>query len=568
MALRSPGTWEPRPLWEIAMSLHPQPLGPVPDDTGRVAQAAFPKGNVYMRMRDELGRLYEDEAFAALFPRRGQPAEAPWRLALVSVMQFAEGLSDQQTADAVRSRLDWKYALGLELTDPGFDASVLSEFRSRLVAGHAEYQLLDAMVARFQAGGLLKARGRQRTDSTHVLAAIRALDRLETVGETLRHTLNTLAAVAPAWLQPHLEAAWAERYGPRFELYRLPKTRTARYALAEQIGQDGFRLLAAVGAPEAPAWLREVPAVETLRQVWLQQYHAPTAGVRWRGSSDLPPAGRLINSPYDPDARYSTKRDVHWVGYKAHLTEVCEPDAPHLLTHVESTPSTTVDVEVLPRIHAALAAKQCLPGEHLVDAGYVASELLVSSQQTYDIRIVGPVLPDTTWQARAGAGFDLACFTFDWDAQRATCPQGRPSTKWSATHDRHGSTIINIRFARDDCQACPHRAQCTTSPAGPREITVRPQAQHQALQAARQQQTTAAFRAEYNARAGIEGTLSQGLRVATLRRARYVGLAKVRIQHVLTAAGLNLRRLGAWWEERPFAPTRQSRFAVLLATGS
>ena len=142
------------------MSLHPQPLGPVPEETARVARAAFPKGNLYMRMRDELGRLYEDEAFAALFPRRGQPAAAPWRLALVSVMQFAEGLSDRQAADAVRSRLDWKYALGLALTDPGFDGSVLSEFRTRLVAGRAEYQLLDAMLARFQAGGLLKARGR------------------------------------------------------------------------------------------------------------------------------------------------------------------------------------------------------------------------------------------------------------------------------------------------------------------------------------------------------------------------------------------------------------------------
>jgi transposase len=187
-----------------------------------VARAAFPKGNIYLRMRDELGRLYEDEAFAALFPQRGQPAEAPWRLALISVMQFAEGLSDRQAADGVRSRLDWKYALGLELTDPGFDASVLSEFRTRLVAGRAEYQLLDAMLARFQACGLLKARGRQRTDSTHVLAAIRARDRLETVGETLRHALNLLAVVAPPWLRPHLGADWADRDGPRVELYRLP----------------------------------------------------------------------------------------------------------------------------------------------------------------------------------------------------------------------------------------------------------------------------------------------------------------------------------------------------------
>src|SRR5712692_1131197 len=237
------------------MSLHPQPLDPISADTARVARAAFPKGNVYLRMSDELGRLYDDEAFAPLFPRRGQPAAAPWRLALVSVLQYAEGLSDRQAADAVRSRLDWKYALSLELTDPGFDASVLSEFRTRLVAGRAEYQLLDAMLARFQAAGLLKARGRQRTDSTHVLAAIRALDRLETVGETVRHALNTLAVVAPAWLQPHLDPAWLERYGPRFELYRLPKAPAGRTALAEQIGADGFRLLAAVAAPDAPDWL-------------------------------------------------------------------------------------------------------------------------------------------------------------------------------------------------------------------------------------------------------------------------------------------------------------------------
>jgi transposase len=335
--------------------------------------------------------------------------------------------------------------------------------------------------------------------------------------------------------------------------------------LAEQIGRDGFRVLAAVTAPEAPGWLREVPAVETLRQVWLQQYHAPTDGVRWRGSADLPPAGRLINSPYAVEARYSIKRDVHWVGYQAHLTEVCEPDAPHFLTHVESTPGTMVDVKVLPRIHAALAAKQCLPREHLVDAGYVASETLVSSAHTHGIRVIGPLLPDSTWQARAGQGFDIAGFTCDWEARRATCPRGRPSSKWSVTHDRHGSEIINIRFARDDCQDCPSRGQCTTAPQGPREITVRPQAQHLALQAARHWQTTAEFQAAYNTRAGVEGTLAQGLRVAALRRARYSGLAKVRLQHVLTAAGLNLRRLGAWWEERPFAPTRQPRFAALLA---
>src|SRR5215203_6164369 len=179
------------------MSLQPHLLPSVPAATVRVANAAFPKGNRYMTMRDKLGVFYTDQDFASLYPTQGQPAETPWRLALVLVFQFMEGLSDRQAADAVRSRIDWKYALSLELNDPGFDASVLSEFRSRLIEGGQEMFLLDAMLRHFQQLDLLKARGRQRTDSTHVLAAVRALNRLELVREAMRHALDVLAEVAP-----------------------------------------------------------------------------------------------------------------------------------------------------------------------------------------------------------------------------------------------------------------------------------------------------------------------------------------------------------------------------------
>ena len=182
------------------MSLHPHTPYPVPEDTQRVARAAFPRGNVYMEVADRLGPIYHDAQFAPLFPTRGQPAEAPARLALVTILQFAEGLSDRQAADAVRSRIDWKYVLGLDLTDPGFDHTVLSEFRTRLVAGEAEQLLLDTLLTLARTQGLLKTRGRQRTDSTHVLAAIRVLNRLERVGETLRAALNSLATVVPAWV--------------------------------------------------------------------------------------------------------------------------------------------------------------------------------------------------------------------------------------------------------------------------------------------------------------------------------------------------------------------------------
>jgi transposase len=399
------------------MSLHPQPIDPIPEETARVARAAFPKGNPYMRMRDELGVFYQDAAFAALFPARGQPAESPWRLALVLVLQYAEGLSDQQAATAVRGRIDWKDALSLELTAPGFDASVLSEFRSRLVAGSAEQTLLDTMLERFKAKGLLKARGRQRTDSTAVLAAIRTLNRLACVGETLRHTLNSLAVAAPDWLRPQLDPAWAERYGPRFDEYRLPKGQAEREALAEQIGRDGLRLLRAVYAPAAPPWLRTVPAVATLRQVWLQQYYAPedAGAARWRTGDDVPPASQMINSPHDVDARYTYKRSSSWIGYKAHLTETCDPDAPHLITHVQTTPAPTPDRDQLPTIHRALADKELLPRAHLLDAGYVDGETLASGHADHGVAVIGPVPADQQWQAQAGTGFDVSCFAIDWD---------------------------------------------------------------------------------------------------------------------------------------------------------
>src|ERR671933_284608 len=152
-----------------------------------------------MTMRDTLEAIFEDEDFAHLFPRRGQPAMAPWRLALVTIMQFAEGLSDRQAADAVRARIDWKYALSLELDDAGFDASVLSEFRSRLLEGGSERLLFDHLLQRFRGMGLLKERGKQRTDSTRILAVVRGLNRPELVGESMRHTLDVLATIVPEW---------------------------------------------------------------------------------------------------------------------------------------------------------------------------------------------------------------------------------------------------------------------------------------------------------------------------------------------------------------------------------
>ena len=240
------------------MSLRIESAGPVPEETARVARAAFPKGNVYMQMRDVLGVIYDDETFSPLFAVRGRPAECPWRLALVTVMQFAEGLSDRQAAEAVRARIDWKYALGLVLDDAGFHYSVLCEFRARLLDGSLDHLLLEALLAACRTHGLLRRRGRQRTDATHVLGVLRLLNRLEQVAETMRAALDALADAAPDWLLAHTPPEWFERYGRRVEEYRLPQGREAREAFARQVGADGMRLLTDLAAPEAPPPLRDL----------------------------------------------------------------------------------------------------------------------------------------------------------------------------------------------------------------------------------------------------------------------------------------------------------------------
>ena len=555
-------------LWlpEALMSLHAEPLGPVPDETARIARAAFPKGNRWMQLRDVLGTVYDDARFTPLFASRGRPAIAPWRLALVTVMQFAEGLSDRQAAEAMRARIDWKYALGLELTDPGVDFSVLSEFRTRLVRGSATDLLLEALLEACRTHGWLKPRGRQRTDSTHVLGALRVLNRLELVAETLRAALNALATAAPEWLRPHAPAEWYERYDRRVEDYRLPKGREAREAYAGTVGRDGLRLLAALAAPTTPVELQELPAVGILRRVWDGQFVGDAEHVCWRTSAELPPAAEQVESPYEPEARFSIKRQLNWVGYKVHVTETCDDDRPHLLTHVATTVATVPDVEQLAAIQQGLADTALLPALHVVDAGYVRASNLVTSEQAHQVDLVGPIYADRQWQAKAQTGFDVAHFQVNWDAEIVTCPAGRTSVRWSPTETARGP-MIHVDFAAADCAACSVRPQCTRAKAQPRGLTLQPRAEHEAIQAARQRQRTAEFEQEYARRAGMEGTLSPGGRAFGLRHARYHGLAQTHLQHVATATAVNLSRITDWLNDCPRATTRFSRFAALAPAG-
>jgi transposase len=542
------------------MTWRSESIPPVPAATAAMIQAAFPKGNLYVDLRTKFDALYTDDHFADLYAKRGRPVEiASWRLALVTVMQYIEGLTDRQAADAVRRCMDWKYALSLELSDPGFNFTLLHDFRERLVQHEAAPRLLDTFLVTCKERGWIKARGTQRTDSTHVLAAIRTLNRLELVLEALRAALNQLSEADPQWVRQWVPLEWYERYGPRAEAYRLPKAASQRDALAVQIGADGYALMDRIFGGEDTRHLRPLPALDVLRRIWLQQYYRCTEPgleeVRWRSTDERPPAALMIQSPYELDARYCTKRDTEWVGYKTHMSETCDVGYPDLITQVLTTLSTTPDSVMGPTIHEDFAQRELLPGTHLVDTGYVDAAFLVTAQNQHHIDVVGPPLASYSHQSRTGYG--LEAFGLDWAAEQAHCPQGHASVKWTPGHDVRGEPVIRIRFDRATCRACEVRAWCTWAKDAPRQLTVRPQAQHVALQAARQRQETEAFKKQYALRAGIESTLSQGVRRFDLRRSRYIGLVRTQMQQTINATAINLVRLAAWLKQGGVAPPKR-----------
>lgn len=403
------------------MSLRKQPLGEVPESTAKVAHRAFKKGNIYIRVADELGTIYDFSDFAKLFPAKGQPAEHPVRLILTTMLQFAEGLSDREAADAVRGRIDWKYLLRLELDDPGFDFSILSEFRGRLLKHESAQMLLDRLIEVLKEKGLIKSRGKQRTDSTHVLAAIRVLNRLELVHETLRATLESLATVVPNWVREQIPGEWFKRYERRFFSYDAPKSEKGRNDLARTIAVDGFTLLKKIDSALGMQWLREIPSVQTLRKVWQQQFTQPPEPPRFLEHQEQPPSAERIASPHDDEARFSIKKGCEWTGYKVHLTETCDDGLPRIIVNVETTPATTPDWNMLPTVHKSLERREMLPSDHLADTGYVSADTIVSSKRDYDVRVIGPPLEDSSWQAREG-GFDKTCFNIDWEKKTGHLP--------------------------------------------------------------------------------------------------------------------------------------------------
>ncbi|MGP4003100.1 IS1182 family transposase [Streptomyces sp. 8N706] len=535
----------------------------------RTAWAACPKGTPAMLVRDRLDVLFEDEEFADLYPSDGRPGWSPGQLALVSVLQFAENLSDRAAADAVRTRIDFKYALGLELEDPGFDYSVLSEFRARLAEGDAADRLLRVMLQRLVEAGLLKAGGRQRTDATHVLAAVRTLSRLELAGESLRAALEELAEADGEWLLGLIEPEWDKRYGRKLEIGKVPGGKAGVTALAETFGRDGQKVLTAAWASDAPPRLRALPQVEILRQVWVHHYYWDARGhLRRRDGHALPPASLRFDSPYDTDAHYCVKRDTAWSGYRVHLTETCDTDRPEVVVHVASTIAPVQDGELTEQIHDDLADARLAPAEHVVDAAYVTPARIERARRVHGITLLGPVVPDHSHQAKSGGGFDKSAFAVDWEHKRATCPQEAISREWRPLRIS-GHDYIQVKFAKADCLTCPDRPQCTTSATRPRALALLPTRElHEIQTRNRLEQQTEDWQRRYAIRAGIEATLSQNVRTCGLRRSRYRGLPRTHVQHILTALACNLTRVADWIAAPATTRRRSTRFHALCTAAA
>jgi transposase len=560
----------------------------IPEQTVLVARAALPNGSVAMSARDHLGEVFTDEQFAAAFGVRGAPAESPGALALVTALQYTENLTDRQAAQMVARAIDWKYALGLELTDPGFDASVLSKFRTRLVKHGLEEQVFTRMLTVLTGRGLIGAGGRQRTDSTHVISAVRDLNRLEVAGESVRACLETLSVAAPDWLAEVIDVGeWAYRYGPRIDSWRLPASQAKRDRLAQVYGADAVALLRAVFAAESPVWLAELPAVQTLRVMLVQNYLITTDArgrevIRRReaDTDGLPPARTRITSPYDTDTRWAAKGDdLFWNGYKVHLSETCDHDdepgttsdhdgepgprpAPNLIVNVATTTATVPDVKATTSIHQQLHNHRLLPAEHYLDSGYPSADTIAVAAQTFGVTMVTPALLDQSPQARAGTGYDKTRFAIDFDTRQVTCPQGQTNTWWHPAV-QHGTEVIVVKYAGATCGPCPARTLCTTAKRGGRQLTFYPRDLHHALTAARTQQTTDSWQDKYKLRAGVEGTINQALDITGIRHTRYRGITKTRLQHQFSAIALNLVRLHTWWTRHPLPTARTSHLQRL-----
>ncbi|MHB1414495.1 MAG: IS1182 family transposase [Chloroflexota bacterium] len=537
------------------MSLQWQLPRDVPDDTGHVGRAILPPQDIYRQIGDRFDRLFPyEDCFAPLYEHTGRGAISPLLLALVTVFQMLEKVPDREAATWVVSRIDWKYALHLPLAYTGFHFCDLSAFRQRLLEHRQERLVFDALLERLKELGLLKRRGKARTDSTHILAVVERLTQLELVGESIRVALRAVTGAAEAWAGEHLPATFREAYQERQSQYGLGDEE-ARQELVK-VGADGFWFLAQVDR-SAPAAARDLAEVATLRAVLAQQFPQGPGGPP---AEKRPHGVEVIESPHEAEARRGVKRSKSWTGYKVQLSETCDEGLPHLVVDLEPTPAPAHDSPQLPAIQARLGARQLLPGEQYVDQSYVSGKAIAASEEL-GVDLKGKPLADTS----GPEGFRQGDFLIDEEKREAVCPAGERSARWREVAGEAGEPArVDVQFEGSTCRVCGAFGSCTESARG-RSLELHPY--RRVLQARRLEAQTAAYREELKVRAGVEGSISELVRGHGLRQARYRGLGKLRLQCLFTAVAVDLKRLVRWWNRPPGAAARVdgARAALALA---
>lgn len=508
----------------------------IPVDTAAIGQTVLRPDSVYRQLGDRFDELFPEESeFADLYQSTGRGAISPLLLALVTVFQALEQVPDRLAAEYVATRIDWKYSLHLPLTYTGFHFCDLSAFRQRLLEHKQERLVFEQLLQRLKALGLIKRRGKMRTDSTHVLAVVERLSQLELVSEALRVALGAVMDLDADWVEQHLPPAFREVHEARQSQYGLSQAQVQSKLAA--VGRDGFWFLAQVDQ-SAPSSIRELAAVETLRRVLGEQFpsgpDSPAAAKR--------PSGDVIESPHETEARRGVKRGQGWTGYKAQVTETCDEDQPRLIVDLEPTAALANDSPQLGQIQSRLQAQDTLPGEQYVDQGYMSGKGIADSSEL-GIDLVGVPLADT----QAAEGFRQADFDIDEAARIAVCPAGEIACTWSDSGAQAGQrAAIQIRFSGQTCAGCAAFGRCTSSAQG-RSLSLSPY--RKVVQERRAVAQTQGYQEKMHLRAGIEGTISELVRGHGLRSARYRGLAKLRLQCLFSAVAVNLKRLARWWTQ-------------------
>jgi transposase len=513
----------------------------MPEETRRIGESLLEENDPYRLIGEQLFEQWNEEEFADLYSREGKPGLSPVILAFVSVFQFMERLADRQAAQAVRMRLDWKYALHLPLDYRGFDFSVLSEFRDRLLEGQAEGRVFEKLVEQIRKLGLIKEHGKQRTDSIAILTKVRRLCRVETVVETLRLALVAIVNADREWSEEIIPPSWEEKYGERFMRQRYSEKEWKEYE--EHIGEEGQWLIQRLEKGGAPAELQNLPEVQVLKTVWTQQFRAEAGKMAYTDLKKYD--GRTqIQSPHDPEARWSRKRHFEWIGDKVQVTETEDAGYPHIITDVVATSSNQTDHEELPAIQMRLEQRQCKPAEQYVDAGYMSGPALNNSQIN-GIELIGPLANFITPQDMLPDGITQSYFQIDAKNNIVICPKGQV-----ATNPVPVNNSLSFRFPLKTCAACELRPRCCTGKAG---RTIGISAYYELTEAARARQKTEAFKKDYaQHRSGVEGTLSALVRGNGMRVGRYIGNKKRNLQAIFTGCAANLKRTAHWLAgERP-----------------